>query len=105
MKEGKNIVCFCSNYTVAKGLCELANALGIIYKFYHGKDERFEKCHSESNMYDAKMNDFQNVSVSFKVQLLVYTSTMSAGISFEEKHFHHSINYFAYDTCTATTAV
>jgi len=45
LKEGKNVVSFCSNYTIAKGLCELANDLGIKYKFYHGKDERFENCH------------------------------------------------------------
>ena len=35
-------------------------------------------------MYDAKNEDFRSVQNAFKTQLLIYTSTLTAGISYEE---------------------
>jgi hypothetical protein len=42
---------------------------------------------------------------NLKADLLIYTSTLTAGVSFEELHFDKSINYFAYKTCASNETI
>jgi len=50
-------------------------------------------------MITAKTEDFQNLD-NLTVDLFIYTSTITAGISYEAHHFNTSINYYAYNTCS-----
>lgn len=60
----------------------MAQLLGKTVKFYHGKDTEFEECHEGKNMITAKTEDFKNLD-NLTVDLFIYTSTITAGISYE----------------------
>ena len=71
---------------------------------YHGKDAKIETCHEGKNMLTAKTQDFANLE-NLTTDLLIYTSTLTAGISYEKLHFNSSINYFAYNTCSSISTI
>lgn len=63
-------------------------------KIYHGEDARVEEHHTE-NMATIKHRDFKDVNEAWKdVDLLVYTSTLTAGISFNLKRFDTLIGFY-----------
>lgn len=77
----------------------MAEKLGYSVKMYHGKDAKIENCHDGKNMLTAKTEDFKNLD-NLTSDLFIYTSTITAGISYEKDHYNASINYYAYNTCS-----
>ncbi len=71
---------------------------------YHGHDASFEKCHQGKNMFTAKSEDFKKLD-NLTADLFIYTSTLTAGISYEKCHYNSSINYFAYNTGTSVSTI
>lgn len=55
-------------------------------------------------MAKAKANDFQNLE-NTKADLLIFTSTLTAGVSINYEHYNESINYYAYNTCSAISTI
>lgn len=101
---GKKVVSFCSSMTLASGLVEMAEKLGFKVKFYHGTDVKREKCHDGQNMRTAKLNDFEDVE-NLTCDLLIFTSTLTAGVSYEKKHFNSSINYYTHKTNSVVSTI
>lgn len=66
--------------------------------YYDGIDS---KKHNEQSMALIKHNDFKNVNESWKdIDVLIYTGTLTAGISFELEHFDCLIGIYAKKTAS-----
>lgn len=52
-----------------------------ISKFYHGDDTRIDD--SGVSHYESKVNDLSNVKETWQVDLLIYSSTITAGVNFD----------------------
>lgn len=60
---------------------------------------------SETSTSDKK-KDFKDVNNTWnKLDILVYTPTVSAGVSFEQKHFDKIFAYFTDHSCNAETCI
>lgn len=88
---GERCVFFSSIATSARncGLVDFCKRNNITYAFYHSKSND-----------KAKKEDFENINESWKVQLLIYTPTITVGVSFDELHFDNLFVYFStYSAC------
>ena len=52
-------------------------------------------------MAQRKREDFADVKQSWKCDLLVYTSTITAGVNFDEEHFNSFIHVYVKGTVDA----
>lgn len=88
LKEGKNIVFVSNCKKEVDAVCELAKSRGI---------ERILKYTSETK----KENSGILVDDWDQYQLVAYTPTISAGVSFEKKHFHECHAHFVSSSASA----
>jgi hypothetical protein len=83
LKAGDRVECVVSSRRLAEALDELFRAEGYQVLTYTGNDLRVDKGES---MYARKCRDFTGISDRIKVdkvQLLIHTTTLSAGVSIE----------------------
>jgi hypothetical protein len=97
LKNNQKIVICASSLKMAKTLHELIkqkfNTLSI--KIYS----------SETNASELKY-DFSDVATAWEnVDVLIYTPTLSAGISFEKQHFDKLYGYFISTSCSVETCI
>lgn len=88
LEEGKNVVFVSNCKKEVDAVCELAKTRGI---------ERILKYTSETK----KENSGVSVSDWDQYQLVAYTPTISAGISFEKKHFYECHAHFVSTSANA----
>lgn len=96
--QGKKVVIFCTSREKAFALKSLLpNDKSI--KYYDGEDAiKYDGV----SMAEIKRNDFKNVNDSWSdCNVLIYTGTLTAGISFELERFDTFIGIFARNTSTA----
>ncbi len=64
------------------------------------------KCYSSDSNITEKKTHFSDVNTYWKVyDILIYTPTVSAGVSFEEKHFDKVFGYFTDQSCPVETCI
>ncbi len=84
-------------------LTEAKSLVRIIQKRYPDKSV---KLYSSETAMSEKKEHFANVNLHWaQYDVLVYTPTVSAGVSFEEKHFHKVFGYFTDQSCPVETCV
>ena len=69
----------------------------IKVKLYTGND--LSQTDSGMTMYKQKQEDFKDVSTSWECDLLMYTSTVTAGVNFSRCHFNSFIHCYVANTC------
>lgn len=74
---------------------------GIKVVYYHGNNGVLETTnHGEITQQTLKDIEFGDVNAHWTdYQVVIHTSTVTAGISFEKEHFHRQINVFNANTC------
>lgn len=66
---------------------------------YHGDNEMYEEDASGTHQ-DLKDAHFKNVNAVWsQYQIVIHTSTVTAGISFDGDHFHEQINVYNSNSC------
>jgi hypothetical protein len=94
IKKGKKIVVASNNLRQAE----------IIHSILCSKfPDREILFYSSKTLASLKNKHFENVSKYWKVDILMYTPTVTAGISFEEKWFDVLYGYFNDQSCTVET--
>lgn len=87
LKRNEKVAVFCTGERFATAIHDMAlqtNA-DLKAKIYTGSDGKKEQ---GKNMAQQKRDDFKNVAEAWKdLDLLIYTGTLTAGISFELEHF------------------
>lgn len=65
-------------------------------KYYNGIDERLD---DDGVMHrDTKRNDFRDISCLDQCDVLIYTSTLTAGVSYDNQHFDKLIGIYHQQT-------
>lgn len=88
---------------VTSSLGEAKVLIRNLHKRYPEKSMRIyssESSKSEKNEHFARVNDYWN-----GLDLLIYTPTVSAGVSFEEKHYQKMFCYFTDKSCPVETCI
>jgi hypothetical protein len=75
----------------------------IKVKIYTGNN--LSQTQEGTSMYMQKVEDFKNVSTSWECDLLLYTSTVTAGVNFAKSHFDSFVHCFVANTCDALAFV
>jgi hypothetical protein len=100
LNRDKKVVLSCTSSVLALTIkAEIeANYPNTNIKFYDGNDA---KKYNDKSMAKIKSEDFKDVHTAWaNVDLLIYTGTLTAGISFEINHFDCLIGIFAKMTAS-----
>lgn len=98
LKGNKRIVVPCNSLQIAN----------IVYELIKSKLDTSKKVAIYSSESDGsiKVRDFSNVDKYWaNYDILIYTPTVSAGVSFERIHFDLLFGYFTSSSCTVETAI
>jgi hypothetical protein len=88
---------------VANSIKEAKEINHMLCKVFPGK--HIQLYSSETSTADKK-KDFADVNNTWnKLDILIYTPTVSAGVSFEQKHFDKVFAYFTDHSCNAETCI
>jgi hypothetical protein len=95
-EAGERTVVCCTSFTVIHELQQLLVKLENPpkVKCYHGKDTLIQE--SGLTMAQQKVQDFQNIEqhIGTTYDVLLYTNSMTAGISYELEHFDKLIGAY-----------
>jgi hypothetical protein len=96
INSGEHVVVPCGNASIAKAVYEaVVNAVDKNYKIQLFTQDTNER---------QRMEDLRDVQNSWaKYNALIYSPTISAGISFERKHYHRMFAYFEVGVTTLET--
>jgi hypothetical protein len=89
--------------SLAKEIADRAHEAGFSVAVYTGSD--LEICYDGLTMYETKNRDLADVATHWKKNLLIFTSSITAGVNYSEKHFHRFIHCFVMNTCDAPAFV
>ena len=97
MADGERIAIQISSLTEARAITE-----GIKRKY----PEKVIKLYSSETLQSEKREHFANVNLYWQqCDVLMYTPTVSAGVSFELKHFDRCYGYFTDQSCPVETCM
>lgn len=65
--------------------------------------DRTVRMYSSETLESEKREHFSDVNTHWLVDVLIYTPTVSAGVSFEQKHFDRMFGYFTDQSCAVET--
>jgi len=63
------------------------------------------KCYSSKTSEEEKREHFNNVNEYWQYDILIYTPTVSAGVSFEKEHYDKLYGYFTDQSCGVETCI
>ena len=79
---GKKICCMITSQNLAKEVQKQLVAKDIVTKLYHGDNQDVDE--DNVTMAETKKNELSDVNTYWKqCQVLIYTSTVTAGVSFD----------------------
>lgn len=98
---GSKVYGMITSYRLGEFVRQSLIARGVRVVYYHGENGLIETSDdSLRTQQQMKQDDFEDVNtVWMQYQVVLHTSTVTAGISFEEKYFDYQINVFNTQTC------
>ena len=99
--KAKNVYGMITSYKLGEFVRRHLKAEGVSVAYYHGENGQLEQTDAgEMTQQDLKARDFDDVNRYWmQYQVVIHTSSVTAGISFEQEHFDHQINVFNTGTC------
>jgi len=95
VENGERAVVCANSAREGRALCEMISRAG-------GADEIRIKYYCAETSCSIKSRDFANVRECWtECDVLIYTPTLTAGVSFEEAHFDRMFGYFTDKSCAA----
>ena len=103
LNQGLKIVCMITSSNLAKAVAKVVHDSGKSVGLYHGID--LEEDSEHGTMHQKKKEELNMVSEHWRVDCLIYTSTITAGVNFSETHFDTFVHVYVANTCDALSFV